>query len=369
MLLSACGTRTGAATVPLPDRDLHAGSSGDEAWRAAWNETVAAAKREGKVSVNGPTGAGYREALSEFQNAYPDIALELTHMGGREFGPKIIAERAAGQYLWDVLIGGAGTPAQTLKPEGILIPFEPHLILPDAMDDTKWLGGFKSGFYDVEGTYIYAMAGTEERGVYVNRDMVPESALSRVEDLIDPRWKGKIVSDDVRAFGTGCGWGAHFIMVLGEDWVRQLFAQDLVISRDKRQPVEWLVRGAYPIGFAVDTSYLEDLQREGIGKNVVPLAPSTDAATRISQGSSAVSMIGNSPHPNAAKVFVNWLLSREGQTAWGKYAQESSRRLDVTEGPPGRRPDPNRQYRGDVAREDLLYLPERCTEIGRQVIK
>jgi ABC-type Fe3+ transport system substrate-binding protein len=119
----------------------------------------------------------------------------------------------------------------------------------------------------------------------------------------------------------------------------------------------------------IDETYLDQLQQQGLGKNVKVLAPETDAGVRISQQSGALTVINRPPHPNATKVFVNWLLSRDGQNVWSKLTQENSRRLDVTEGPRETRPDPNRQYRGDVAREDLLYLPNRCVEIGQELVK
>lgn len=369
--LSSCAPRAGApgASLPAPAGNPLSVPSDGQPWQVGWEQLLASARREGRVVVNGPTGAGYREAIMEFQKAYPEISLELTTSGGRDFAPRVLAERRGGVYLWDVLIGGAGTPAQTLKPEGVLIPFDSNLLLPSVTDDSNWFGGFKAGFYDVEQTHVYAFSGSVGFGVYVNRDRIPESELSKIEDLVNPRWRGRIISDDVQAFGSGCGWGAHFLQVLGEDWLRRLFAQDLTISSEKRQRVEWLVQGRYPIGIAIDEAYLDQMQREGLGKNVKPLAPESDAGARISQQSGALSLISNAPNPNAAMVFANWLLSYEAQTAWSRASQENSRRLDVTEGPVWSRADPTRQYRGDVAREDLLYLPNECVRIGKEVIK
>src|SRR4051812_47257448 len=73
---------------------------------AQWDEILAAARREGKVVVAGPPGQVYRDGLIEFQTRYPDIALEYSGQSGRDFLPKVLSERAAGQYLWDILVGG-----------------------------------------------------------------------------------------------------------------------------------------------------------------------------------------------------------------------------------------------------------------------
>lgn len=332
------------------------------------DRVLAAAKQEGKVVVNGPTGGGYREAALEFQKVYPEISVEYLAIEGRDFAPRILTERQADQYLWDLTIGGAGTPAQSLKPAGVLDPLQPAILRPDILDDGRWLGGFNNGFYDVEQQYVYAFVGTLRYTAYVDRDVIPESELSRVEDLINPKWRGKIVMDDPRGFGSGCGNGAHLLMVLDEDFLRKLFSQDIATTRDRRQLVEFVIRGRYPIGIGLQPSTLQDFQREGLGRNLKPLAPETDAGVRITQGSSGISVVNRAPHPNATKLYVNWLLSQEGQTAWVKSIDEHSRRLDVSGGPAETRPDPTRTYRGDVAREDLLHLPNRCIEIGKEVL-
>ena len=163
--------------------------------------------------------------------------------------------------------------------------------------------------------------------------------------------------------------GAHFILALGEEFLSKLYTQDVVLTQDRRQLVEWLVRGRYPIAIGIRPVELENFQSQGLGKNVKPLAPESDAGVRISQGSGAVVLISRAPHPNASKVYLNWLLSRAGQVAWTKITKENSRRLDVTEGDPKARPDPKKRYYGDVAKEENLYLPDRCIEIGKKLFR
>src|SRR3990170_6147689 len=85
------------------------------AWEQEWEQTVAAAKREGKVAVAGPVGTDVRRALTEpFEKKY-GISVEYLGQRGAEFGTRVRTERAAGQYLWDVYIGGTTTAITVFK--------------------------------------------------------------------------------------------------------------------------------------------------------------------------------------------------------------------------------------------------------------
>src|SRR3990170_4962186 len=125
-------------------------------WQAEWAKVLEAAKKEGKVVIAGGPGEMYRTAALAFQKTYPDIQIEFTGITGRDFGPKILAERSGGQYLWDVHMGGSTTPMTTLKPNGVLAPLRPAFIHPAALDDTKWVGGFEESWMDKERKYIFA---------------------------------------------------------------------------------------------------------------------------------------------------------------------------------------------------------------------
>ena len=338
------------------------------AWQTKWETTLAAAKREGVLVANGPPGDPLRKALKEFQKAYPDIKLKLTGMGGRNFAPRILSERGAGKYLWDIHVGGSGTPARHLRPKGVLKKIKPALILPEVIDDRKWRGGFDAGFYDKRKDSVYAFEASLAFPVWVNQDYVPKSQLSQIKDLLDPKWKGKIVWDNPLRFGVGIGYCGHLLRVLGDDFIRRLFAQDIAISTDHRQLIEMLVSGRRPIAGGVREEILGLFQAEGLGLNVKPLSPDTEEGVYLAQFSGGVILINQAPHPNSAKVFLNWLLSKKGQTAWTTHAGTNSRRLDVTVGRDPR-PKPNVRYHGDVAMEKNLPLAVQCVRIAKEVIR
>jgi iron(III) transport system substrate-binding protein len=88
-----------------------------------------------------------------------------------------------------------------------------------------------------------------------------------------------------------------------------------------------VVRGQYPIGIGLSDTHLSQFQKEGVGLNVKSLIlPET---TAVNSGFGAVALLDRAPHPNAAKVFINWVLSREGQATIAPAVRVNSRRLDV----------------------------------------
>jgi ABC-type Fe3+ transport system substrate-binding protein len=185
--------------------------------------------------------------------------------------------------------------------------------------------------------------------------------------LVDPKWRGRLTAYDPRQSGSGAAAGAHFIQVKGEDWWRQLLGQDVVATADRRQQIEWAVRGRYPVGIGISTSAVPEFQRQGLALNLVPLAFDTPLGARVSLTRN-FALINRAPHPNAAKVFVNWVLSREGQQLYANIVDEPSRRLDV-ESPADRMPRPGVQYPGSVNKEAFGGYERRAVEIAKEVLR
>jgi iron(III) transport system substrate-binding protein len=357
----------GATEGPVGPASTAAQTGTDGAgWQAEWERTLAAARQEGVLTVSILPGSLFRDWLAQFERKYPGIRLEVSGLTGREVGARILPERGAGQYLWDVYIGGGDTASSILKPDGALDPLKPALILPEVLDDSKWLGGFDAGFTDLEGKYAYAFPIELVPTVYVNRDFVSEAELSRVEQLVEPRWRGRMSIYDPRQPGKGAGDGGHFILMKGEDWWRQLLAQDLVVTVDRRQRIEWAILGRYPVGISISNSSLPDFQQKGVGLNIVPLGFGTELGSRVSL-TPAMGLINRAPHPNAAKVFVNWALSREGQQLYAQYLEDNSRRLDV-QGRADTMPDPKVQYPPSMSVEAYTGYQHRAMEIAKAVL-
>jgi iron(III) transport system substrate-binding protein len=300
-----------------------------------WERVVAAANVEGKVVVNIPPGDQFRRIVGPFSQAYPHIELEAVGLGGRSFSTRVIPERQAGKYLWDVFIDGPTTALKRLHPVGALDPLPSALILPIVLDDKNWLGGFAAGWVDETQSLAYQFEINLASPAQVNRDVIPVSELGAVADLIDPKWKSKIIMEDPRVPGGGQGDATHFVLTLGEDWYRTLLTeQDIQISQDGRAIADAMVRGDKLILIG-GSSALQEFQKEGIGTFVKPLvAPpdaKTDADVRLRGGWGHMALMNQAPHPNAAKVFINWMLGPAGAQAWvdEQDGTVGSRRTDV----------------------------------------
>src|SRR5712692_7498417 len=294
-----------SASAPAAAPPPAAASAGDRAAApAGWDEMVAAAKQEGRLVISAPANTIWREQLTAFQKDYPEIQVEYTGGNSRDFWPRVAQERAGGQYLWDVRIGGPDPQVFAAKEDGTLEAARPILVLPDVLDDSKWFGGFDSIFADKEQRFIPGFLSSVGSPAYVNRDLVPESEIRSERDLLDPKWRGKIVIQDPRG-GAGLGFLTTFLQVHGGQFVRDLLSQDMVVSGDNRQLTEWIVRGRYPIAIGLRAYDLLVFQQEGLGKNVRPVRGGE--ALPLSIGSGSIQMISQAPHPNASRVFSNWL--------------------------------------------------------------
>jgi iron(III) transport system substrate-binding protein len=324
---------------------------------------VAAARQEGSLIVSAGPSESWRTVLTSFESDYPGIKVEYVGLNSRDFYPRLNREREADQHLWDIRIGGVAVDTYQAKASGALDPVRPVLMLPE-VTQAPWLGGFDGIFLDAERRYLPAFLAYESRDAFVNRDFVPQSDLPSNSQLLDTRWDGRIVLQDPRG-GQGLGATLHFLLLYGEDFVRDLYAKPgLIVTGDLRQQAEWVVRGRYPIGVGVNEEELRVFQREGLGTNVTPLPGAKNSMTT---GFGAIQLINRRPHPNAATVFSNWLLTQPMQERLTQTVHGvNSRRLDVRAGTPEITVDPAKldQY---VERNREEYLPywTKATEFAR----
>ncbi|HLQ34234.1 MAG TPA: extracellular solute-binding protein [Chloroflexota bacterium] len=365
--LAACGGSAAGGSAAAPASSSVAASAAVQGG-PEWEKVVAAAKQEGKVVLGVPPGPQYQPAISAaFEKAYPGIKVEITNIHAADFTARIAKERAAGEYAWDVWVGGTDIDVYRLAHEGILDPIKPEVVLPEALEDRNWLGGFDAGFGDSAKKYAMNLAATNSDGAFVNRDLITESALATFDDLWKPDWKGKFVWQDARQSGSGVNAAAVILKIYGEQKLRDLWTnQQVVVSTDERQMAEWVVRGTKPIGLGlVRNRGLEILRQEGVGLNVKSVRY---PITLNSPGAHALVAVNRPPHPNARKVMLNWLLGREAGTVLAQAAKLNSRRLDVPV------TDPNTQVPQGVETvntqgEDFAPLRLQANKIAAEVFK
>lgn len=303
-----------------------ASPSEETGWEAEWEKILKGAKKERTVVVYGPAISEMRKAfIEEFQKDYPGIILEYTGMTGPQASAKIKAERRAGIYNQDIYIGGTTTVLLELRL--FVIPIKPFLILPDVKDPKVWLEG-RLDFSDEaeEINLTFAIKATPE--VIYNFDLVQPSEISSWWDLTKTKWKGKVIMRDPRTAGGGQAVASfwYFEPKLGLDYIKAFAANSPVFTRELRFHAESVARGKYNIGIAVDTTSVYEFKNLGMPIRYTEILKE---GTYITASNGTVAVMDKAPHPDAASVFLNWLLGKKGQTVYTISSSLASRRVDV----------------------------------------
>jgi iron(III) transport system substrate-binding protein len=298
-------------------------------WEKQWAQLVADAKKEGKVVIVAPPDPEVRQALPAAFKAKYGITVE--YLGGRsvETAAKLRAERQAGIYSVDVALSGMLTMASIFYSEKMLDPVRPALIDPEVTDVSKWKSG-KLWFIDPEDKYILRLFSTRTAMFYLNTAQVKPDEVKSAQDLLNPKFKGKIITSDPTLPGIGSSDSARFYVQFGEDFVKKLYIdQKTFISRDRRQIGDGLARGAYPIALGAEDEEMERLEREGFPiHRVYSLSDMSDV---VSPSVGHAALFNNAPHPNAAKLFINWIASKEGLETYSRARGGVPTRNDVNE--------------------------------------
>jgi iron(III) transport system substrate-binding protein len=322
-------------------------------WQTEWDRTVSAAKKEGSLSLYVYQGDGELTAVAQmFQKKYPEINVVTTTGRGNTLAPRIMAERRAGKYLVDGYIVGTTTAYEVLYRAKILDSVRAALILPEVIDESKWYLG-QHHYVDPENRYIFIYLGNVGEYVSYNTKLVEAGEIRSYWDFLQPKWKGKILSRDPKISGSQrIGLRMYYYTPeLGGEFIRRLYGEmDVTITQEIRQATDWLASGKFAICFFCS----EILKAKGQGLPIdVFRAAQWKENRAISAGNvGSLAMLSQPPHPNAARLFANWLLSREGQTALQRAANtptnsEESLRTDI----------PKDMVRSEVRRVDgIKYL-------------
>lgn len=298
-----------------------------------WEKTVAAAKKEGKVVILGPAGADIRDAFIQgFQKKYPQIQVDFSGMSGAEVGPKLLNELSAGLYRTDLVIAGTTTAIGSLIPANALVPMQPFLVGPETRDPSKWMGG-KLEFSDNAEKYNLVYGNRIQVAFVYNRDMVPQGKIKSWKDFLNPEWKGKIGMRDPRRAGAALGWATYWYVKdslgLGKGYIQRLFGtQEIFISNDERQLLDFVARGRFPLAIGPSGVLAFEYNAKGIPIELFGSAGLEEGGV-LSASNGTIMIARNAPRPNAVKVYLDYLLSHEGQTIWTKASGLTSRRLDV----------------------------------------
>ena len=322
MLFLACASveKTQAPVVSTPEKVVAA----KDTLQQEWDKLVSEAKKEGKVIVIGAPSARVRNDLIQSFTAKYNIDLEYIAASGPEATAQIQTQRRAGLYILDVLLGASAPGQNILKPAGALDPLEPTLILPEVMNKNNWWRG-DLPWVDPD-HFRLAFSIYVSDPLAINTQMVKLDEIKSWSDLLNPKWKGKIVMDDPSQGGPGLKWfGVVGTRILDMDYMRQFAKQEPVLLRDARLAVEWVAHGKYPIGLSLQSPIVTEFQK--VGTPLLQISPVE--GDYITSGFGTVAVVKESPHKNAATLFLNWLLSKEGQLAWARSELRQSARADI----------------------------------------
>ncbi|MBM4260034.1 MAG: hypothetical protein FJ145_01175 [Deltaproteobacteria bacterium] len=282
-----------------------------------WDALVKRAEEEGEVSVYATDSIGHAQIIwGAFQKRYPKIKLVGTSVGrGSDLFPKLFTERRAGKFLADVFLAGPTAVHLNLYPAKVLDPMPPALVHPNVTDLSKWWQG-KHHYVDPEGQYNFMY----ESALYgpplsFNTSIVNEKEIKSAWDLVQPQWKGKyaVLQMNANQGSTALAYVFHHPQ-LGPKFIEKIYKDmEPTFFRDLRQGTDWLSQGKFPICFLcrrIDRAQMQGLPVKELNPYAITEAPG------IGSGSGSIVLMNRHPHPSAARVFINWFLSQEGQIAF-----------------------------------------------------
>ncbi len=338
---------------------------------AEWDALVKKAQKEGRVVIY---GASMGDASARFKKAFGDrYGIELEFQVGRGSGEivqRLLTERRAGLYAADIGNGGLLTFFKVITPANIALPLEPLIMLDEVKDPRKWRVG-RLPFLGKK-KQIVAPASMTSHYITVNGNMVKESEITSFDDLLDPKWKGKIIINDPTITGRGNNWFSYMMLQLygrekGAEYMKKLVANQPMVLRDERLQVEWIAKNKYPVLIAGKQTIVESFINAGAPLKWVKLK---DAAM-LTSGSFYMYAYKNAPHPNAQKVFLNWILSKEAGDIIAKAGGFPSERTDVSRAgfDPSLLPGPNDIMEDEDYTLQSIVMPGIAAKIFKDVMK
>jgi iron(III) transport system substrate-binding protein len=297
-------------------------------WKQDWEKTVAAAEKEGEITIYGQSRAGVGKAILAFKDAYPKIKTNLVGGSGSDLAKKIMAEKRAGKNLVDLSIGGGGTMVLVYYKAGHLQAIPPLLILPEVIDQTKWWSK-KHLYSDPEGQYVFMAQGDAGSGIgAINTNFIKPGEIQSWWDLLAPNYRGKMVMTDADSAGNIGNWRfIYYSPDLGPKFIRRLLTEtQIVFGGNEHQMMDWVGSGKYQMHVLAKLENTENARKQGLPVKQIFSEKEGDT---ISTGSGHIVAFKNPPHPNATKVYLNWFLSRDGQLIWQKLTGRNSFRTDI----------------------------------------
>jgi iron(III) transport system substrate-binding protein len=314
-------TTSQSAAPPVPPLTTDATTPD---WQQQWDRLVQAAKQEGKlVLYTQPSEAFRTRVAGRFQERF-GIEVEIIAGLNSDLVPKVILERSAGLYTGDVWYGTGSTLANELLPTGALEPVRPAFILPEINDPSTWVGG-RLPYMDEAEIYLPAAGATPTGMLTYNSQLVaPAEVPYTLEDLLHPRWQGKLGALEIGR--PGDTW-APFLYAIGrEDFLRELARRRIPMLAVQTYGRD-VAQGKYLVVVGFTGPQTQPLIQEGLP--IGGLTAFRDVGGPVGRASSTVALANGAPRPNAARLFANWIYTQEGATLASQAYLHDSLRKDV----------------------------------------
>ncbi len=310
-------------SLPLSAPAVH-GQPAKAATSTEWEKLLDAARKEGKVTVSLPAAAELKKQIEEHFKKRYGIDVETFTARGSAGVRRLADEFKAGVRYFDLHIGGSSSIVSGMLDAGILDPIEPWLALPEVKEAKQWWGGHL--WVDNAKRFIYMFQAYLSEVIWYNTDLLNPSEIRSLDDFLNPKWKGRIGYLDPRTPGAGDSTWGFMWQVKGEEYLKKLIAQDLLLGRDQRVLAENLAKGKAAVMIGLSYYSYVPFLKAGLPIKTLPRLKEGNYGTG---GSGNLAIIKTPAHPHATKVFVNWLLSREGQEIVSRALGQATRRLDV----------------------------------------
>lgn len=279
------------------------------AWPASGDELLEGAKNEGKLSIyHSPNVSSYADIIKKFKEKYPFIGVESLQASASRLLIRVLAEDKAKKYIPDI-IDTRGFGINIMKEKGLLMKYaSPNFpfIPPE--------------FIDPEG-YYWANCVAVQSVAYNTRVVLPNDAPNSLEDLLHPRWKGKLFLDDI-----DYEWYGNMLSIMGREkgleFMKKLSKQNIQFRFGKLLMANLVAAGEIPVFLTASGHTMEQLREKGAPVKWVPIDPLIGQI-------GAMGITSHAPHPNAAKLFVNFLSSKEGQELISNSFGKNPTRVDT----------------------------------------
>ncbi|HEX9445152.1 MAG TPA: extracellular solute-binding protein [Candidatus Binatia bacterium] len=277
------------------------------AWAQSEDELVRGAKKEGQVVFWSSMRIEDSRALAAgFEAKYPFVKTDIYRAGGEQIVNRAISENIAGKTTYDVLNAFA---LKVLQNRGLLQPYA----APEA-------ARYPEGFKDPQHFWVSLYSGYNVIG-YNTKLVSKADAPKSWEDLLSPRWKSKLGMDDEEYFWHA-GMLKHWGPEKGKKYMDALAKQDVQFRNGHALLADLMSVGEFPVVVVVYPDHVEQMKAKG---QPVEWVKTTDP---ILVNLAPVGVAAKAPHPNAAKLFTNYSVSKEGQEILQK-ARRASARNDI----------------------------------------